>query len=99
MSMSELQTGQQEIFDYVKNNLGDGMIDVELDPKHYQTALERAINKFRQRSSNAVEESYAFLELKKDQNTYILQDEITVSYTHLTLPTNRQVKISVVAVT
>jgi len=31
MSMSELQTGQQEIFDYVKNNLGDGMIDVELD--------------------------------------------------------------------
>ena len=22
--MSELQTGQQEIFDYVKNNLGDG---------------------------------------------------------------------------
>ena len=68
MSMSELQTGQQEIFDYVKNNLGEGMIDVELDPKHYQTALERAINKFRQRSSNAVEESYAFLELKKNQN-------------------------------
>ena len=29
MSMSELQTGQQEIFDYVKNNLGEGMIDVE----------------------------------------------------------------------
>ena len=76
MSMSELQTGQQEIFDYVKNNLGDGMIDVELDPKHYHTALERAINKFRQRSSNAVEESYAFLELKKNQNTYILPDEI-----------------------
>ena len=74
--MSELQTGQQEIFDYVKNNLGEGMIDVELDPKHYQTALERAVNKFRQRSSNAVEESYAFLELKKNQNTYILPDEI-----------------------
>ena len=76
MSMSELQTGQQEIFDYVKNNLGDGMIDVELDPKHYQTALERAINRFRQRSSNAVEESYAFLELKENQNSYILPDEV-----------------------
>ena len=59
--MSELQTGQQEIFDYVKNNLGEGMIDVELDPKHYQ---------------NAVEESYAFLTLKKVQYTYILPDEI-----------------------
>ena len=55
--MSELQTGQQEIFDYVKNNLGEGMVDVELYPKHYQTALERAINRYRQRSSNAVEES------------------------------------------
>ena len=80
MSMSELQTGQQDIFDYVKNNLGEGMIDVELDPKHYQTALDRAINRYRQRSSNAVEESYAFLTLKKDQNK-------SVSYTHLTLPT------------
>ena len=76
MSMSELQSGQQEIFDYVKTSLGDGMIDVELDPKHYQTALERAVNKFRQRSSNAVEESYAFLELKKNQNSYILPDEV-----------------------
>ena len=76
MSMSELQTGQQEIFEYVKTNLGDGMIDVELDPKHYQTALERAVNKFRQRSSNAVEESYAFLTLKKNQNSYILPDEV-----------------------
>jgi hypothetical protein len=74
--MSELQTGQQEIFDYVKNNLGEGMIDVELDPKHYQTALERAVNRYRQRSSNAVEESYAFLELKENQNSYILPDEV-----------------------
>jgi hypothetical protein len=74
--MSELQKGQQEIFDFVKNNLGDGMIDVELDPKHYETALQRAINRYRQRSSNAVEESYAFLTLVQDQNTYILPDEI-----------------------
>jgi len=74
--MSELQTGQQEIFDYVKNNLGEGMIDVELDPKHYETALERALQRYRQRSSNAVEESYAFLELKQNQNKYILPDEI-----------------------
>ena len=76
MSMSELQTGQQEVFDYVKTNLGEGMIDVELDPKHYQVALERAINRYRQRSSNAVEESYAFLTLNKNQNKYILPDEV-----------------------
>jgi len=74
--MSELQTAQQEIFDYVKNNLGEGMIDVELDPKHYQTALTRAVDRYRQRSSNATEESYSFLELKENQNKYILPDEI-----------------------
>ena len=65
--MSELQTMQQEVFDYVKNNLGEGMIEVELDPKHYETALQRAINRYRQRSSNAVEESYAFLTLKENR--------------------------------
>jgi hypothetical protein len=74
--MSELQTGQQEIYDYVKNNLGEGIVDVELDPKHYDTALERAINRYRQRSSNATEESYSFLELTQNQNKYILPNEI-----------------------
>jgi hypothetical protein len=76
MCMSELQTGQQEIYDYVKNNLGEGIVDVELDPKHYDTALERAINRYRQRSSNATEESYSFLELTQNQNKYILPNEI-----------------------
>jgi len=56
--------------------LADGMIDVELDPIHYETALEKTINRFRQRSSHAVEESYMFLELEKDKNDYRLPDEI-----------------------
>jgi hypothetical protein len=64
------------VFDYVKAMLGDGMIEVELDPIHYETALNRAITKFRQRSSNAVEESYMFLELIQDTNDYRLPNEI-----------------------
>jgi hypothetical protein len=52
------------------------MIDVELDPIHYETALDRALTRFRQRSPNAVEESYMFIELIKDQNDYILPKEI-----------------------
>ena len=39
--MSELQTGQQEIFDYVRTRLGDGMIEVELDPKHIENAFRK----------------------------------------------------------
>ena len=70
------QAERQKVFDYVRAMLGDGMIDVELDPIHYETALTRSLNKFRQRSSHAVEESYMFLELKRDTNDYKLPDEI-----------------------
>lgn len=67
---------RNKVFDYVKDMLGDGMVDVELDPKHYETALTRALTRFRQRSSNAVEESYMFLELLQDVNEYRLPDEV-----------------------
>jgi hypothetical protein len=56
--------------------LGDGMIDVELDPQHYQTALDRSLAVFRQRSDNSVEESFVFLTLEQDKNEYILPKEI-----------------------
>jgi hypothetical protein len=64
------------VFQYVKAMLGDGMVEVELDPIHYETALDRALNRYRQRSANAVEESYLFLELIQDQNEYRLPDEV-----------------------
>jgi hypothetical protein len=70
------QTARQKVYDYCRNMLGDGMIDVELDPVHLETALERALAKFRQRSPNAVEESYAFLELQENTNSYVLSEEI-----------------------
>lgn len=70
------QAIKQQVFDYCRTMLGDGMIDVELDPIHYETALDKALVRFRQRSSNAVEESYMFLELEKDRNDYILPREV-----------------------
>ena len=74
--MSTLATKKQEIFDYVNTFLGGGMVDVELDPIHYETALSKAFSKFRQRSDNSVEESYMFLPLVIDQNDYILPSEV-----------------------
>lgn len=74
--MSQIDQARQSIYDYCKTMLGDGMIDIELDPKHYETALDRSLGVFRQRSDNAVEESHAFLTLKEGQNEYILPKEI-----------------------
>ena len=59
---------REKVYDYCRTMLGDGMVDVELDPKHYETALNRALARYRQRSSGAVEEAYYFLELIQDQN-------------------------------
>jgi len=74
--MSDLQTKKQEVFDYVHAMLGGGMVDVELDPIHYNTALDSALTKYRQKSDHSVEESYITLTTVVDQNDYILPNEI-----------------------
>lgn len=74
--MANNTTRFQEIYDYVNTFLGGGMIDVELDPIHYETALMKAFNKYRQRSENSVEESYIILALSPDVNEYTLPGEI-----------------------
>ena len=74
--MTDIVTQKQEIFDYVSAMLGGGMIDVELDPQHYEISLRTAFDKFRQRSDNSVEESYIFLDTTIDQNDYTLANEI-----------------------
>jgi hypothetical protein len=76
MADNELVTQKQEIFDYVYAMLGGGMIDVELDPIHYNTALTKALTRYRQRSDNSVEESYVVLRLVEDKNDYILPAEV-----------------------
>jgi len=74
--MSNLTTQKKEIFDYVNAFLGGGMVDVELDPIHYETALSKALAKFRQRSENSVEESYIFMPTIPDTNEYTLPNEV-----------------------
>ena len=74
--MNQIDQAKKDVFDYCKAMLGDGMVDIELDPIHYETALIRSLGVFRQRSENSVEESYAFLTLVEDKNDYILPKEI-----------------------
>ena len=74
--MTDNELERQKVVDYIKLMLGSGMVDVELDPAHYNTAIDRALAKFRQRSSNSVEESYGFLTIQVDTNDYIMPKEV-----------------------
>lgn len=74
--MTESELERQKVIDYCRTMLGSGMIDVELDPVHYNTALDRALAKFRQRSSNSVEESFGFLTMLTDRNDYYMPKEV-----------------------
>ena len=75
-SMSTLDDSKQQVYEYVTAMLGGGMIDIELDPIHYKTALDRALAKYRQRGDSSVEESYMFLSLEPNVNTYTLPKEV-----------------------
>ena len=45
--MTENENERQKVIEYVQNMLGAGMVDVELDPSHYNTAIDRSLAKFR----------------------------------------------------
>ena len=74
--MADLKTQKQEVFDYVYAMLGGGMVDVELDPVHYETGLTKALTRYRQRSDGSVEDSYIFMNTVIDQNDYTLPNEV-----------------------
>lgn len=60
----------------IELRLGGGMVDVELDRDHYDLAIDKALGKFRQRSSRSVEEAFIVLDLKEGQSEYVLPNEI-----------------------
>jgi hypothetical protein len=74
--MATKKTNRQELITDIRNILGDGMVDVELDPKHYEQAIDLAVDRYRQRSSNSTEEAYIHLELQQDIQEYTLAREV-----------------------
>ena len=75
-SENSLETLKQNLFTYVRAQLGDGIIDIELDPIHFDAAYRNTIGTYRQRAQNAYEESYSFMELVTNVNIYTLPQEV-----------------------
>ena len=64
----------------IELRLGGQMVDVELDPEHYDVAIKKSFEKYRQRSENSVEEAFVKLELIKEQSEYILDSDVIDVY-------------------
>jgi hypothetical protein len=71
-----LPTLKQNLIDYVRLQLGGDIIDLELDPSHYEAAYQKTIGTYRQRANGAYEESYSFMQLVQDVNIYDLPQEV-----------------------
>ena len=76
MADDTLDPLKKQLIEYVQLQLGDQIVDIELDPAHYEAAYQRTLGVYRQRSQNAYEESYSFLELINDVNEYIMPQEV-----------------------
>lgn len=72
MTLDELK---QLLFQNLRYRLGDGIIDLELDPQHFEAAYNYAIKIYRQRAQNATSESYTLMTVIKDIDTYTLPSE------------------------
>ena len=73
---STLDTLKQNLIEYVRLQLGDQIVDIELDAEHFEAAYQKTIGTYRQRAQSAYEESYNFLELVKDVSIYTLPQEV-----------------------
>ena len=74
--MADLTTLRKDITDYIYLRLGGQMVDVELDPEHYDMCIDQAVRKYRQRAGSSVESSYLFLSILENQQEYVLPDEV-----------------------
>lgn len=69
---------RERIIEEIEMTLGGGMVDVDLEPRHYNFAIESAIDRYRLRSQNALEESFIVLNIQKEKDTYFLPKSVQI---------------------
>jgi hypothetical protein len=70
--LTQLKEG---LFENLRLRLGGDIIDLELDPDHYEAAYNYAVKLYRQRAQNATVESYTLMRVEKNVDTYTLPSE------------------------
>lgn len=67
---------KEQLFNSCLYRLGQGIIDLEVDPEHLEVAYNYAISTYRQRAQNSTQESYILFTVEKNIDTYTLPSEI-----------------------
>ena len=75
MAGTTLDELKETLFQGLRYRLGDGIIDLEVGPEHFEASYQYALKVYRQRAQNATEESYALLTLEAGVDTYTLTTE------------------------
>ena len=71
----DLEEYKQGLFENLRLRLGGDIIDLELDPQHYEAAYNYAIKLYRQHAQNANVESYTLFMVEKNVYEYTLPQE------------------------
>jgi hypothetical protein len=70
-----LEELKQALFENIRLRMGGDIIDLELDPQHYEAAYNYTIKLYRQRAQNATQESYTLMTVIKNVDTYTLPSD------------------------
>lgn len=70
-----LEQVKEGLFNNLRLRLGGDIVDLELDPQHYEAAYNYTIKLYRQRAQNATQESYTLMTIIKNVDTYTLPAE------------------------
>jgi hypothetical protein len=70
------KTPRQKLIDQILIMLGNNVVDIDLTLDDLNLAVDLAIERYEQRSSNAVEEASFFLTLRPETQSYTLPKEI-----------------------
>lgn len=69
-------TAREKLIKEMRIILGGTIVDVELEQDEFDLCIDMALERYRQRSGNAVEESFVFLDVQPDVAVYTLPKEV-----------------------
>jgi hypothetical protein len=75
MAAQSLEELKQDLYKNLRYRLGDGIVDLEVGPEHFEAAYGYAVKIYRQRAQNATVESYTLMTLETHVDTYTLPPE------------------------